>query len=323
MSNGLIGKYILDIVLALAISAVATAALIPFLHKLKFGQQIREEGPQAHLKKAGTPTMGGIGFLLAILVCGIIFLVVSRDVRMVPVLLLTLLFGLIGFIDDFLKIVKKQSEGLNPKQKLLLQVAVSVAFIIILYAFGLGSSLRIPFLGREVHIPAPIFIFIALCAILGTDNAVNFTDGLDGLCSTVTVFTSLFFAIASIRIHGGVEFVCFAGVGALIGFLIFNRHPAKVFMGDTGSLALGGLIAGSALMLRMPLYILIVGLIYLIEILSVVIQVAYFKKTGGKRIFRMTPIHHHFELGGWSENKVVAVFSGITLILCVIGTLAT
>ncbi|MBQ1515977.1 MAG: phospho-N-acetylmuramoyl-pentapeptide-transferase, partial [Lachnospiraceae bacterium] len=181
MPNGLIGKYILDIVLALAISAVATAALIPFLHKLKFGQQIREEGPQAHLKKAGTPTMGGIGFLLAILVCGIIFLVVSRDVRMVPVLLLTLLFGLIGFIDDFLKIVKKQSEGLNPKQKLLLQVAVAVAFIIILYAFGLGSSLRIPFLGREVHIPAPIFIFIALCAILGTDNAVNFTDGLDGL----------------------------------------------------------------------------------------------------------------------------------------------
>ncbi len=315
-------KYILDIVIALVISAAATAILIPFLHRLKFGQQIREEGPQAHLKKAGTPTMGGIGFLLAILICGLIFLLVSRDIRMVPVLILTLLFGLIGFLDDFLKIVKKQSEGLNPKQKLLMQVIVAIAFIVILYGFGLGNGLRIPFLGRVVQIPAPLFIIIALGAILGTDNAVNFTDGLDGLCSTVTIFTSLFFALASIKLGGGVHWVCFAAVGALIGFLIFNRHPAKVFMGDTGSLALGGLIAGAALMLQMPLYIIIVGLIYLAEILSVVIQVTYFKKTGGKRIFRMTPIHHHFELGGWSENKVVAVFAGVTLILCVIGYLA-
>ena len=315
---------ITDSILALLAGFAVTAAIcpfaIPFLHKLKFGQQIREEGPQAHLKKAGTPTMGGIAFLTGILVGGLIF--VPRYPEILPVFLMTLGFGLVGFLDDFLKIVKKQSEGLDPKQKLAGQIVITLAFCIYLIFFSeAGTSMIIPFTGYVWKVPVILFVPAVFLIVLGTDNGTNFTDGLDGLCSSVTTVTAAFFAVAAIRFGSGIAPVCAAVCGALMGFLLFNVYPAKVFMGDTGSLALGGFVASAAFMLQMPIFIAIVGFIYLIEVVSVMIQVVYFKKTGGKRFFRMAPIHHHFELGGWSETRVVAVFTIVTALLCLIGWL--
>ena len=320
----MINETILAIIISFAISAVLCPIVIPFLHKLKFGQQVRDDGPQAHLKKQGTPTMGGLIILSSIIITSLFYI---RDYpKVIPVLFVTVGFGIIGFLDDYIKIVMKRSEGLNPKQKLLGQIVITAIFTYYLIsADGVGTEMLIPFTGGFdggmmldlgwLFVPAVFFI------VLGTDNGVNFTDGLDGLCTSVTILVATFFTIVALGEGSGISPITGAVVGSLLGFLLFNVYPAKVFMGDTGSLALGGFVAASAFMMRMPIFIAIVGFIYLAEVLSVMIQVTYFKKTGGKRIFKMAPIHHHFELCGWSETRVVAVFSTVTAIHCLIAYL--
>ncbi len=314
----------LAIIISFAISAVLCPIVIPFLHKLKFGQQVRDDGPQAHLKKQGTPTMGGLIILSSIIITSLFY--IKDYPKVIPVLFVTVGFGIIGFLDDYIKIVMKRSEGLNPKQKLLGQIVITAIFTYYLIsADGVGTEMLIPFTGGFdggmmldlgwLFVPAVFFI------VLGTDNGVNFTDGLDGLCTSVTILVATFFTIVALGEGSGISPITGAVVGSLLGFLLFNVYPAKVFMGDTGSLALGGFVAASAFMMRMPIFIAIVGFIYLAEVLSVMIQVTYFKKTGGKRIFKMAPIHHHFELCGWSETRVVAVFSTVTAILCLIAYL--
>ena len=309
---------ILAALIAFALTAVICPVLIPFLIRLKVGQTERKEGVQSHLKKAGTPTMGGIAILVSVLVTSLIF--ARRYPRILPVLFLTLGFGIIGFVDDYLKVVLRRSDGLLPKQKMAGQIVVTAIFMVYVWLRDPAClDWRIPFTGGMIIGNLAFRIFSSLAAfivIIGTVNGVNFTDGLDGLASSVTSAVAVFFCLASMTLTGQIEPICAAMFGALLGFLLFNVHPAKVFMGDTGSLALGGFVAGAAYSLQMPVYIVIVGLIYLVEVLSVMIQVTYFKKTGGKRIFRMAPIHHHFELGGWSETRVVAVFTIITILLC-------
>ena len=320
----MINETILAIIISFAISALLCPIVIPFLHRLKFGQQVRDDGPQAHLKKQGTPTMGGLIILSSIIITSIFY--IPRYPKIIPVLFVTVGFGIIGFLDDYIKIVMKRSEGLNPKQKLLGQIVITGIFAWYLMSSGeVGTDMLIPFTGGFDNgyfldlgiffLPAPFLI------VLGTDNGVNFTDGLDGLCTSVTILVATFFTIVAIGENSGISPITGAVVGSLLGFLLFNVYPAKVFMGDTGSLALGGFVAASAYMMRMPIFIAIVGMIYLVEVLSVIIQVTYFKKTGGKRIFKMAPIHHHFELCGWSETRVVAVFSIITAILCLVAYL--
>ena len=313
-------KIIIPVLIAFALSVIMGPVIIPILRKLKMGQTEREEGVQSHLKKAGTPTMGGVIILGSIVLTSVIY--IKDYPKLIPILFVTLGFGLIGFLDDYLKVVMKRSDGLFPKQKMGLQILVTAVFAFYLIKTETPMGWLIPFSGGKyiewgwLSIP---FLFIV---VIGTVNGVNFTDGLDGLASSVTVLVATFFTVVAIGTKSGIEPITCAGVGALLGFLLFNVYPASVFMGDTGSLALGGFVASTAYMLQMPFFIAIVGLIYLIEVLSVMIQVTYFKKTGGKRIFKMAPIHHHFELCGWSETKVVAVFSIITAILCLIALMA-
>ena len=320
----MVNETILAVIIAFAISAALCPIVIPFLHKLKFGQQVREDGPQAHLKKQGTPTMGGLIILSGIIITSLFYL---KDYpRIIPVLFVTVGFGIIGFLDDYIKIVMKRSEGLNPKQKLLGQIVITGIFAYYLMTSKeIETTMLIPFTGGFqngyyldlgwLFIPALFFI------VLGTDNGVNFTDGLDGLCTSVTILVATFFTVIALGEKSGISPITGAVVGSLLGFLLFNVYPARVFMGDTGSLALGGFVASSAFMMQMPIFIAIVGLVYLVEVLSVIIQITYFKKTGGKRFFKMAPIHHHFVLCGWSETRVVAVFSIITAILCLIAYL--
>lgn len=320
----MINETILAIIIAFAVSAILCPIVIPFLHKLKFGQQVREDGPQAHLKKQGTPTMGGLVFLTAVVITSLLYI---RDYpRIIPVLFMTVGFGVIGFLDDYIKIVMKRSEGLNPVQKLIGQFIITGIFVYYLVCSGeVGTSMLVPFTGGFEHglylnlgfLFTPFVFFV----VLGTDNGVNFTDGLDGLCTSVTILVATFLTIISIGENSGISPITGAVVGSLLGFLLFNVYPAKVFMGDTGSLALGGFVSASAFMMQIPLFIPIIGLIYLVEVLSVIMQVSYFKATHGKRIFRMAPIHHHFELGGWSETRVVAVFSIVTALLCLVAYL--
>lgn len=312
---------LIPLFLAFAISVALSPFVIPFLQKLKVGQTEREEGVQSHLKKAGTPTMGGLIILISLVVTSLFY--IRRFPRIIPVLFLVLGFGIIGFLDDYLKVVMRRSDGLYPKQKMLGQIIVTTVFIA--YVWFMDSScldFLIPFSGGKVltgTVVRIIAIPIAYIAIIGTVNGVNFTDGLDGLATGVTTMVAVFFTVASLVQKGGIEPLTAAVTGALLGFFLFNVYPAKVFMGDTGSLALGGFVTGCAYVMKMPLFIPIVGLIYLIEVLSVMIQVTYFKKTGGKRFFKMAPIHHHFELCGWSESRVVAVFTVVTAFLCVLG----
>jgi len=293
--------------------------LIKKLKELK-AQQTEREIMESHVAKTGTPTMGGIAILLAVLITSLIFAVDHPEIY--PVLILTIGFGLIGFIDDFLKVVLRRSDGLIAWQKMLLQLLVTTIFAYYMRFSGVGLDIIIPFThGQTFNIgwfAVPVLYF----AVIGTVNGTNFTDGLDGLASTVTLIIAIFFAIVSYEMGSGITGICLAMAGALMGFLVFNCYPAKIFMGDTGSLALGGFVAGAAYMLQMPLFIIIVGLVYVIEVLSVIIQVSYFKMTHGKRVFRMAPIHHHFELGGWSETKVVCIFSISTMLLCVVGYMA-
>lgn len=320
----MIHETILAIIIAFAISALLCPIIIPFLHKLKLGQQVRDDGPQAHLKKQGTPTMGGLIILTSIIITSLFY--VSRYPKVIPVLFMTVGFGIIGFLDDYIKIVMKRSEGLKPMQKLVGQFVITGIFAWYVVNSGeVGTDMLIPFTGGFDHgkflhlgilfVPALFFI------VLGTDNGVNFTDGLDGLCTSVTILVATFLTIVAIGENAGISPITGAVVGSLLGFLLFNVYPAKVFMGDTGSLALGGFVSATVFMMRMPLFLPIIGFIYFVEVLSVIIQVTYFKKTGGKRIFRMAPIHHHFELGGWSETRVVAVFAIVTAILCLLAYL--
>lgn len=310
-----------DTILSLFIAFFACAALcplmIPLLHRMKFGQQVRDDGPQSHLKKSGTPTMGGIMIVLAIALGCLPFL--KKAPETLPVLLFTLAFGFIGFLDDYLKIKRKQSEGLKSWQKFVLQLLATGVLAWRLLVAARYETVLVPFTGgMETGLFLPLgslFVPFVFFVVLGTDNGVNFTDGLDGLCSSVTVVVALFFAALACRFSPGAAPVSGAVIGALLGFLLFNCYPAKVFMGDTGSLALGGYAAAIALVLRAPLFLMVVGFIYMAEVISVILQVGYFKATKGKRLFRMAPIHHHFELGGWSETRVVTVFTIVTVIL--------
>ena len=314
-------QVVIPVLISFVISVILGPIIIPFLRKLKMGQTERVEGVQSHLKKAGTPTMGGIIFLIATVVTSLFY--VKDYPKVIPVLFLTLGFGIIGFLDDYLKVVLRRSDGLLPWQKFSLQVVVTAVFTYYLVNYtDVNLSMRIPFWTDHYLNIGWLAIPVLFFAVIGTVNGVNFTDGLDGLASSVTLIVAVFFTVVSIGTKSGIEPITCAVVGGLMGLLLFKVNPAKVFMGDTGSLALGGFVAGAAYMMQMPLFILLVGLIYLVEVLSVIIQVTYFKKTHGKRIFKMAPIHHHFELCGWSETRVVAVFSIITAVMCLIALLA-
>lgn len=315
------GTYALIAAISFAVSMLVTARMIPFMKQKQFGQYIREEGPEAHLSKAGTPTMGGIAFILGTTAAVIVsmFMPGSDTMGKIAILLSMYAFGAVGFIDDYNKIAKKQNEGLTPKQKLILQAVFGLALAIFMMSKE-GTAMFIPFFRKTVdigilYIPFVVFIEIAMA------NAVNLTDGLDGLASSNSAIVACTFAIIGMSVHGGSEPMAVAGqalFGALVGFFLYNHYPAQIFMGDTGSMALGGVLSAMAIVGHMEWLLPIAGLIYVIEALSVIIQVTYFKKSGGKRVFRMAPIHHHFELGGWHETKVVKVFCLFTFICCII-----
>lgn len=317
--------YALIAAAAFAVSMLITAGMIPFLRKKQFGQFIREEGPEAHLSKAGTPTMGGVAVMAGVTASMVMsmFMPGSVTTDKIAILLSMAAFGAIGFIDDYNKIAKKQNEGLTPKQKLLLQILFGLALAVFMMLRE-GTSVLIPFARIYVdmgvlYIPFVVFIEVAMA------NAVNLTDGLDGLASSTSAIVALTFGIIGMITSPGSEPMAVAGqavFGALIGFLVYNHYPARIFMGDTGSMALGGVLSAMAIVGHMEWLLPIAGLIYVIEALSVIIQVTYFKKTGGKRVFRMAPIHHHFELGGWHETKVVRVFCIFTFVCCVISVLS-
>ena len=315
------------LLLSFVVSVILGAIIIPILRKLKVGQIERTDGPQSHLQKQGTPTMGGIIILLGTTIVTILAttyyykhgdIIVAR--RIIPLLLVTGGFGLIGFIDDFRKLVMHDTEGLKPAYKMFGLLIISVMYILYLKnVLHMGTETYIPILKIYVRIPRSLYIIFAMFVMLGTTNAVNLTDGVDGLSTSVTtIIISCLVVIASKL--GITEIITFGSIvcGANLAFLMFNLNPAKVFMGDTGSLLLGGIIASMSLYMKIPLLLLVIALIPVLETLSVILQVAYFKKTG-HRMFKMAPLHHHFELSGWRENKVVSVFSLITLILCVIG----
>ena len=301
--------------------------VIPMLRALHAGQSIREVGPQWHNSKAGTPTMGGIMFIAAIVLCTVGFgwksMAENHTYTHLYVLAMALCYGLVGFADDFVKIKYKRNLGLTAIQKFALQLLVAVVFLFILKKSGeLSCDLYIPFWNLDLEIPTAVYMIFAAFVIVGCVNAVNLTDGVDGLSSSVTIPVMVFFA-ATAYIYGATTLALLPATvaGGLVGFLCYNFHPAKVFMGDTGSLFLGGMVCGMAFALDMPLILVLVGIVYLCETLSVILQVTYFKLTHGKRIFKMTPIHHHFELCGWKEEKIVFVFTAITLVMCVLAYL--
>jgi len=310
------------ILITAAVSLVLTAAigyfLLPILRALKAGQSIREEGPIWHNYKAGTPMMGGLMFILSAILCLLGNLFTIKDYTVFYVLVLALCFGFIGFLDDFFKMKFKRNLGLTSIQKALLQMAVSAVFLYLLYKQGtMSSELYIPFVHISIQVHPLVYIFIAMFIMVGCVNAVNLTDGVDGLSSTVTVPVLIFFTAAAV-LKGKLDLALLPAclVGGLIAYLFYNWHPAKVFMGDTGSLFLGGIVCALAFALDMPLILVLVGFVYIIETLSVILQVGYFKLTHGKRLFKMSPIHHHFEMCGWKEEKIVIVFSLVSAVMC-------
>lgn len=320
-------KILLAAVIALIVSAVAGKLLIPVLVKMKVGQSIKEIGPTWHMNKQGTPTMGGLMFIIGI---GVAILIMGWDGMMegnfthLYVFAFALVFGLIGYIDDYQKIKHKQNTGLTAPQKFLLQLAAAILFVCLMrYEGHVSPNLYIPFANTHLVMNWVVYMIFASFVIVGTVNAVNITDGLDGLSSSVTIPVAVFFAVLGgywgqyeqLGIFGG------AMVGGLIGFLFYNHYPAKVFMGDTGSLFLGGAVAALAFAYDMPLVLILVGIVYICETLSDILQVGYFKLTHGKRIFKMAPLHHHFEMCGWNEKKIVAVFSTVSAIFCVLAFL--
>jgi phospho-N-acetylmuramoyl-pentapeptide-transferase len=311
--------YIICIISAFVLALVAGPVFIPVLTRMKFGQIVRDDGPKSHLKKTGTPAMGGIIIAVPAVIVSLAF---SKDKDMLLVLITTMLFGIIGFIDDFLKIKNRRSLGLRAYQKIILQLLVSVFMAFVASGISqVGTEVLIPFTGKFIDLGI-LYIPFTVLVLISTVNCVNLTDGLDGLAGGTTVVVLGFFSVIALA-SKNTGLLVFAGamIGALLGFLRFNSHPAQVFMGDTGSLALGGAIAALAVITRLPLFILIIGAIYVLEGLSVIIQVAYFKMTGGKRFFKMAPLHHHFELSGWAESKIVAVFIIASIILSLIGIL--
>ena len=306
---------VMAVLVSFALSALAGPVIIPFLQRLKCGQTVRDDGPATHLKKAGTPTMGGLLILFSVVVTCIPF--ISSYPKAAPVLFLTVGFGIIGFLDDYIKVVCRRSMGLTPLQKFGGQVLVTAVFAYYLTHYtDVSLIMRVPFMNERYMDFGVLNIPLLFFVVLGTVNGTNFTDGLDGLAGSVTVIVAVFFSVVAIGGHYGIEPVTCAVVGALLGFLLFNVHPASVFMGDTGSLALGGFVAACGYMMQMPLYIAIVGIIYLTEVLSVIMQVGFYKLSGGRRLFKMAPLHHHFELCGWSETRITALFSIITALMC-------
>ena len=318
---------LLPAICAFAVTALTGPVFIPWLRKLKFGQEIREEGPAWHQKKSGTPTMGGLMFMLGITVAVAAVFLVSvlagngeGDVaKSVLILAVALGFGAIGFVDDFIKVVKKRNLGLKALPKFLLQMLITVVYLGILMLTGdLSAEIAIPFTDFSLSMPMWLYFIFVMFVVTGTVNAVNLTDGIDGLASSVTVPVVILFALCGWRMgEAGIYSFGLAVAGGLAGFLLFNKHPAKVFMGDTGSLFLGGAVVAIAVALQMHLYLIIAGFVYFAETLSVILQVASFKLTG-KRIFKMTPIHHHFEMCEWNEVKIVTVFTAVTVILCAV-----
>ena len=337
MLKDLLSADLLPFLVAFAVTAAAGPMFIPWLHKLKFGQEIREEGPAWHQKKSGTPTMGGIMFIAGIAAAVIAVAVValmnnsfsaSSTLKLLIVFAIAALFGAVGFVDDYIKVVKKRNLGLTSLQKLLLQLAMTVIYIIISYLMGEGvREIAIPFTSYTLALPMWLYIPFVMFVMVGVVNAVNLTDGLDGLASSVTLVVALFFAVVGMMSNGAyISMLAAALAGGMLGFLIYNHHPAKVFMGDTGSLFLGGAVVLMAIDTGLEIFLIIAGFVYFTETLSVIIQTSYFKYTKkkygeGRRVFKMTPIHHHFEMCGWNEKKIVAVFSGVTLILCIIAAL--
>ena len=324
-------KLILAFVIAFAVSAVVGFFLVPYLKRIKAGQSIKENGPTWHMSKQGTPTMGGIMFIAAILLCTVGFgwksMVENADYTHLYVLGLALCYGLVGFADDFVKVKLKRNLGLTASQKFLLQLVVAVIFLFVLKKSGdLSCDLYIPFWNLDLEIPTAVYMIFAAFVIVGCVNAVNLTDGVDGLAASTTMPVCIFFAVLSIL--WGERFLSLgvfaSGIaGGLLGFLIYNFNPAKVFMGDTGSLFLGGAVAALAFAYDMPLILVTVGIMYIVEALSDIIQVGYFKLTHGKRVFRMSPFHHHLEMGGWTghkwkEKQIVALFAGVTVLFAVL-----
>lgn len=323
-------KTLVAAVLGFLLSAALGKAIIPLLRRLKAGQAIKEDGPTWHMAKQGTPTMGGLMFIGAVIVTVLVLCapaLAAGDFTSLFVLLFALVFGFIGFVDDYAKVKKKENTGLTAGQKFMLQLAAAVLFIVLMRKMGiLSPNLYVPFFGWEWKLPWVVYMIFSALVIVGCVNAVNLTDGVDGLAAGVTLPVCAFFTASFAWAHhfwhkpgaGAMTIFAAALFGALIGFLLYNFHPAKVFMGDTGSLFLGGAVCGMAFALDLPLILIPVGIVYIAETLSDIIQVTYFKVTHGKRIFRMAPLHHHLELGGWSEAKLVFVFAGITLVCCIL-----
>ncbi len=314
--------------IAFVVAAVSGIFLIPLLHRLKFGQEIREEGPKWHKAKSGTPTMGGFIFIIAtvvaVLVGGFVFGADNGDAKgLLAISAAALGFGAIGFVDDYIKVILKRNLGLRASQKFALQILVSVLFSVWLVSGGIvDTQIVLPFVGITLKLHFAVYMPLIVLVMVAATNSVNLTDGLDGLAGCITVVVAVFYCVVS-SIAGNTPVVILSSalLGGLVGFLIYNRYPAKVFMGDTGSLFLGGAVSAMAIYMKNPLLLLVVGFVYVMEALSVIIQVAWFKKTG-KRIFKMSPIHHHFEMCGWSEVKIVAVFSLVTAVLCLVGFFA-
>lgn len=316
---------LIAIIISFAVSAALGPFVIPMLLRLKIGQTVRKDGPETHLAKNGTPTIGGLIFLAGIAVVSVVFW--KKYPEMTPLIFLTFCFGIIGFIDDFIKVVLKRSKGLAAWQKFSLQFIVTAAFAWFLVKYeGLNLDMIIPFGGGKTIDPAYLGLPLLFFVVLGTDTGSNFTDGLDGLASSVTAAIALFFMVAASVLGGAhaeaVSVISGAVFGGLLGFLLFNAYKAKVFMGDTGALALGGYVAAAAYMMHVQLLLPIVAIIYVIEVVSVMMQVSYFKLTHGKRIFKMAPIHHHFEKCGWSETQVMTRFTVVTIIAAAICILA-
>ena len=317
-------KVIITALASLVLTAIIGYFLLPVLRALKAGQSIREIGPSWHKSKAGTPMMGGLMFILSLVICLVINIPTVAEKTVYYVLAFGLCFGFIGFLDDFFKLKFKRNLGLTALQKSMLQMAVSALYLYLLYKEGsMTSDLYIPFVNTTVPIHPMLYIFFAMFVMVGCVNAVNLTDGVDGLCGSVTIPVMVFFAASAVGMNRfDLALLPAALTGGLIAYLFYNWHPAKVFMGDTGSLFLGGIVCGLAFALDMPLVLILVGLVYIVETLSVILQVGYFKLTHGKRLFKMSPIHHHFEMCGWKEVKIVLVFTAVTVLMCVVAWFA-
>ena len=318
--------YILSFIVAFGVAAIVGQVLIPLLRRLKAGQSIRKDGPTWHMSKQGTPTMGGIMFIIAIgAACAVAGWEEMRagSYNHLYVFLFALVFGVIGFVDDFQKLRHHANEGLTAAQKFLLQLAAAIAFTVLMREQGyLTPNLYVPFLQTSIPLSWPVYMAFAAFVMVGAVNAVNLTDGIDGLACSVTFVVMVFFTAAAVLWHmAALGLFPSALAGGLAAFFVYNHHPAKTFMGDTGSLFLGGAVAALAFAMDMPLILIPVGIIYIAETLSDIIQVAYFKATHGKRFFKMAPLHHHLELSGWSEAKLVAVFSGVTVLCCILAWL--